>query len=337
MRYAAAEKLEIIRLVEQSSLSVRRTLAQLAIPRSTFYCWYDRYRSHDAEGLEDRTPAPRRVWNKLPTAVTQAVLDLALRESALSPRELAVSFVDQRRYFVSEASVYRLLKAHDLITSPAFILMKAADTFAPPTSAPNQLWQTDFTYLRVIGWGWFYLSTVLDDFSRYILAWKLCTTMAASDVSDTLTIALRSSGLERVRVRHRPRLLSDNGPSYLSAQLGAWLAEHGMTHTRGKPYHPMTQGKIERYHRSMKNQILLENYYLPGQLEQRLAEFVDSYNLRRYHESLNNLTPGDVYFGRGQTILTRRENIKLKTIELRRRLHHAPAATASTQMDQILS
>ena len=108
------------------------------------------------------------MWNKLPTAVTQAVLDLALRESALAPQELAVSFVDQRRYFVSEASVYRLLKAHDLITSPAFILMKAADTFAHPTSAPNQLWQTDFTYLRVIGWGWFYLSTVLDDFSRYL-------------------------------------------------------------------------------------------------------------------------------------------------------------------------
>jgi putative transposase len=215
--------------------------------------------------------------------------------------------------------------------------MKAADSFAHPTTASNQLWQTDFTYLRVIGWGWFYLSTVLDDFSRYILAWKLCTTMTATDVSDTLAMALRNSGLERVRVRHRPRLLSDNGPSYLSAQLGSWLAEHGMTHTRGKPYHPMTQGKIERYHRSMKNQILLENYYLPGQLEQRLAEFVDYYNSRRFHESLNNLTPADVYFGRGPTILTRRENIKLKTIELRRRLHHRTAATSSTQMDQILS
>ncbi len=337
MRYPAAEKLEIIRLVEQSSLSVRRTLGQLGIPRSTFYCWYDRYRARDDEGLEDRTPAPRRVWNKLPTAVTQAVLELALKEPELSPRELAVAFVDQQQYFVSEASVYRLLKAHDLITSPAFILMKAADSFAHPTTAPNQLWQTDFTYLRVIGWGWFYLSTVLDDFSRYILAWKLCTTMTATDVSDTLAMALRSSGLERVRVRHRPRLLSDNGPSYISAQLGSWLAEHGMTHTRGKPYHPMTQGKIERYHRSMKNQILLENYYLPGQLEQRLAEFVDYYNLRRYHESLNNLTPADVYFGRGQAILTRRESIKLKTIELRRRLHHASAAATSTQMDQILS
>ena len=337
MRYPAAEKLEIIRLVEQSSLSVRRTLTQLGIPRSTFYCWYDRYRARHDEGLEDRTPAPRRVWNKLPAAVTQAVLELALKEPELSPRELAVSFVDQQQYFVSEASVYRLLKAHDLITSPAFILMKAADSFAHPTTAPNQLWQTDFTYLRVIGWGWFYLSTVLDDFSRYILAWKLCTTMTATDVSDTLAMALRSSGLERARVQHRPRLLSDNGPSYLSAQLGSWLAEHGMTHTRGKPYHPMTQGKIERYHRSMKNQILLENYYLPGQLEQRLAEFVDYYNLRRYHESLNNLPPADVYFGRGQTILNRRSKIRQQTLQQRRRLHYSTAASTSTQMDQILS
>jgi putative transposase len=337
MRYAAAEKLEIIRLVEQSSLPVRRTLDQLGIPRSTFYAWYERYLARGAGALEDGQPAPRRVWNKLPDTVAGAVLELALQEPALSPRELAVSFVDQQRYFVSESSVYRLLKAHDLITSPAFILMKAADRFAQPTSAPNQLWQTDFTYLRVIGWGWFYLSTVLDDYSRYILAWKLCTTMTAIDVSDTLELALRSSGLERVRVRHRPRLLSDNGPSYLSAQLGSWLAEHGMTHTRGKPYHPMTQGKIERYHRSMKNQILLENYYLPGQLEQRLAQFVDYYNLRRYHESLDNLTPADVYFGRAQAILTRRENIKLKTIELRRRLHHQSAGATSTQMGQTLS
>jgi len=99
-----------------------------------------------------------------------------------------------------------------------------------------------------------------------------------------------------------------------------------MTHTRGNPYHPMTQGKIERYHRSLKNQILLEHYYLPGQLEARLAAFVDYYNNCRYHESLNNLTPADIYFGRAQTILSRRHTIKLKTIELRRRLHHQAVA-----------
>src|SRR5262249_21940835 len=108
----------------------------------------------------------------------------------------------------------------------------------------------DFTYLKVIGWGWFYLSTVLDDFSRYILAWKLCTTMTATDVSDTLQVALRGSGLNQVKVLHRPRLLSDNGPSYVSSELGKWLEDNGIRHIRSRPYHPMTQGKIERYHRS---------------------------------------------------------------------------------------
>ena len=120
-------------------------------------------------------------------------------------------FTDTESYFVSEASVYRLLKAHDLITSPAFIVMKAADEFKDKTTAPNQLWQTDFTYLKVTGWGWFYLSTILDDFSRFIVAWKLCATMKAEDVTDTLGLALAASGLRQAKVVHRPRLLSDNG------------------------------------------------------------------------------------------------------------------------------
>ena len=235
-------------------------------------------------------------------------------------------YTERHRYFVSESSVYRLLKAHDLITSPAFVLMKAADKFRHPTTAPNQLWQTDFTYLKVIGWGWFYLSTVLDDYSRYILAWKLCDGMAAKDVSDTLELALAASGLESVNVNHRPRLLSDNGPSYISTELKDWLNEHSIGHTRGRPYHPMTQGKIERWHRSMKNQVLLENYYLPGDLKTRIAEFVDYYNTERYHESLDNLTPEDVYTGRGQTVLNRRRKIKQETIERRRRLYYRQKA-----------
>ena len=192
---------------------------------------------------------------------------LALDEPALSPRELAVRFTDTESYFVSEASVYRLLKAHDLIASPAFIVMKAADEFKDKTTAPNQLWQTDFTYLKVIGWGWFYLSTVLDDFSRYIIAWKLCTTMKAEDVTATLDLALKASGLDQAKVVHRPRLLSDNGSSYVSADLAKWLDGQDMDHVRGAPYHPMTQGKIERWHQTLKNRILLENYYLPGDLE----------------------------------------------------------------------
>ena len=266
------------------------------------------------------------MWNRIPDATRERIVELALAEPELSPRELAVRFTEQRRYFVSEASVYRLLKAHDLVTSPAFVVVKAADEFHTKTTAPNQLWQTDFTYLKVIGWGWLYLSTVLDDHSRHVIAWKLCTTMAASDVTDTLELALAASGCTTARVRHRPRLLSDNGPSYIAGDLADWLAERHIEHTRGAPCHPQTQGKIERWHQTLKNRILLENYYLPGELEAQIAAFVDHYNHRRLHESLNNLTPADVYFGRGPAILQERERIKRQTIQQRRLLHQRQAA-----------
>jgi putative transposase len=326
MRYSASEKLEIIRLVEQSHLPLRRTLEKLGIPRATFYRWYDLYQVGGVEALEDRSPRPRRVWNRIPNEVRQRIVQLALEEPELSPRELAVWFTDQEGYFVSEASVYRLLKAHDLITSPAFIVMKAADEFHDKTTAPNQLWQTDFTYLKVIGWGWFYLSTVLDDFSRFILAWKLCTTMRVQDVTDTLTRALDASGLNQVSVVHRSRLLSDNGSSYISGELATWLSDRKMQHTRSAPYHPMTQGKIERWHQTLKNRILLENYYLPGDLEAQIAAFVAHYNHQRCHESLGNLTPADVYLGRGPAILLERERIKRETIRRRRLQHQTRAA-----------
>src|SRR5918999_1607482 len=325
MRYPAAEKLEIIRLVEGSHLPVRRTLAHLGIPPATYYRWYDRYQAGGPEALEDRPSRPDRVWNRIPDAVRGRVVDLALAEPELSPRELAVRFTDQERYFVSEASVYRLLKAHDLITSPAFVVVKAADEFHTKTTAPNQLWQTDFTYLKVIGWGWFYLSTVLDDFSRYVIAWKLCAAMAARDVTDTLELALEASGCSEVRVRHRPRLLSDNGPGFIADELARWLAARGMEHIHGAPCHPQTQGKIERWHQTLKNRILLENYSLPGELEAQVAAFVDYYNNHRYHENIDNLTPADVYFGRGPTILAERERIKRQTIAERRLQHQLQA------------
>jgi putative transposase len=315
MRYPASEKLEIIRIVEQSR---RRTLEKLGVLPATFYRWVDRFSTGGVDALEDKPSGPKAVWNRIPDDVRGRIVELALDDPELSPRELAAKFTDTQKYFVSEASVYRLLKAHDLITSPAFIVVKAADEFKDKTTAINQLWQTDFTCLKVIGWGWFYLSTILDDFSRYILAWKLCTTMKAEDVTDTLRLALAASGCDQARVVHKPRLLSDHGSSSISADLAEWLDDNGMEHVRGAPHHPQTQGKIERWHQTLKNRILLENYYLPGDLEAHIGRFVEHYNHRRYHESLKNLTPADVYFGRGQTILWQRERIKRDTIRKRR-------------------
>lgn len=235
-------------------------------------------------------------------------------------------FTDERKYFVSEASVYRLLKTNDLITSPAYVVIKAADEFKHKTTAINQLWQTDFTYLKITGWGWYCLSTVLDDFSRYIVAWRLGPTMCASDVTATLDQALAASGLDHVAVMQRPRLLSDNGSSYVADDLATWLKRKDMRHVRGAPYYPQTQGKIERWHQTLKNRILLDNYYLPGDLERQVGALVEYYNYARYHERIDYLTPADVYFGRAEKILAERQRIKLVTIAARRLQHRLQAA-----------
>jgi transposase InsO family protein len=326
MRYPASEKLEIIRLVERSHLPAKQTLDKLGIPRTTFYRWYAHYRAGGQDALQDKAPLPGRIWNRIPDEIRERLMTLALDRPELSPRELAITGTDSEGYFVSESSVYRLLKAHDLITSPAFIVMKAASEFNDKTTAINQQWQTDFTYLKIIGWGWMYLSTILDDFSRYVVAWKLCTSMTSRDVTETLELALQASGCDQIDVVHKPRLLSDNGSSYISSDLADWLEGNGMSHVRGAPYHPQTQGKIERWHQTLKNRILLENYFFPGDLEKQIEAFVEHYNHQRYHESLNNLTPADVYFGRGQSILAKREITKRSTMAKRRLRYQRHAA-----------
>jgi len=235
------------------------------------------------------------------------VVDIVLEYPDKSPRQLAWHITDTQHYFISESSVYRILKSYDLITGPAFIVMSAKDKFQHPTKRINELCQTDFTYFKIIGWGWYFLSTVLDDYSRYIITWKLFSTMSANDVKVTLDQALAETGVQQVQVRHRPRLLSDNDPCYVAGELASYLDKHEMKHTRGAPYHPMTQGKIERYHHSLKNVVNLDNYYFPWDLEKEMAKFVEYYNTERYHESLDNLTLADVYYGRGRRILDQRE------------------------------
>jgi transposase len=187
--------MEIIHLVEHSELSIRKTLRELEVPRSTFYDWYRRYQEDGYEGLADQKPGPRQFWNKIPESVQAEIVQLALKYPEKSSRQLAWQFTDEQAYFISESSVYRILKGYDLVQSPVFLMVPASDKFENPTTRVNELWQTDFTYFKVVDWGWYYLSTVLDDYSRYILAWRLSSTMAASDVEVTLNLALKNAGI----------------------------------------------------------------------------------------------------------------------------------------------
>ena len=318
IRYTPEEKMEIIHLVEHSNLSVKKTLEELQVPRSTFYSWYQRYQEHGMDGLKNKKLKVKQFWNRIPDHVRGQIVNLALEYPDESPRQLTYRFIDEKAYFVSESSVYRILKGYDLIESPAFEVITAKNKFDNPTKRVNEMWQTDFTQFLVVDWGWYYLSTVLEDYSRYILAYKLSPTMNAQDAEDTLKIALAKAEIDKVKVYHKPRLLSDNGPAYHSADLAQFLKERRIDHIHGAPYHPMTQGKIERWHRSMKNVIKLQNYYSPSELERAIAEWAEYYNNQRYHESLENVTPADVYFGREKEIIKKRNKLKVQSLALRR-------------------
>lgn len=132
---------------------------------------------------------------------------------------------DREGYYISESSVYRILKAHDLITSPAFIVLKAADEFAHPTRRVHDLWQTDFTYLKVIHWGWYYLSTVMDDYLRFIIASRLCRGVTAEEMQNVIEQAISFTGRDNVSVKAGLRLLSDNGSCFLSGAFGEYLTQ----------------------------------------------------------------------------------------------------------------
>ena len=251
----------------------------------------------------------------IPEEQKQLVVEVALEHPVLSPRELAVKITDEQRVFISESSVYRILKAHGLVTTPAHILLSASNEFKDKPSFVHELWQTDFTYFKVLGWVWYYLSTILDDHSRFIVHWELCKTMRAEDVQRTIEVAMLKANLQPCQ---RPKLLSDNGSCYVAAELKTFLENKGITPVQGRRCHPQTQGKIERYHRSMKNVVKLDHYYCPEELNRALKDFVHHYNHQRYHESLDNVTPADVYFGKREQILNRREKVKHQTLQQRR-------------------
>lgn len=316
MRFSQQEKLEIIRLVDGSDLSANRTLKELGICKRTFYNWYHRYSEKGIDGLAPKAKGRQQTWNKIPDKQRIIVINQALEHETFSSRELAWHIVDQHKWYISESSVYRILKAAGLITAPAHIVLSASDEFQNKTMRVNEMWQTDFTYFKIVGWGWYYLSTVLDDYSRYIVSWELRNKMSSKDVMPSIDKALQFAGLNK---NTAPVLLSDNGKCYVSNELRGFLANRGIKPINGKPCHPQTQGKIERYHRTMKNVIKLDNYYSSHDLIQAIEVFVDFYNNQRYHESLNNLTPSDVYFGRSKQILKKRILIKNKTLNKRRK------------------
>ena len=327
----AESKLEVLRAVQWAGLPVRQVLSQLGIARSTYYRWRQSFRCRGKPGLHDRPAVRKRTWNQILPKERDKVLEIALLYPDWSARQVSYHITDTAGFSISEASVYRILKTEGLIQEVQQKTFPAGTEYRVKTTQPNQQWQTDATYLLVKNWGWYYLISVLDDFSRRILAWRLQSAMATGDFSDVVEDACESVGLASMPESSRPRLVSDRGAALISRDFGRYLEIKGIGHILASPYHPQTNGKIERYHRSCKEQIKLVVWESPEELKREIAAFIEYYNSQRYHEALGNVTPDDVYFGKRDSIQTRRRRLQGKTLAHRQAINAKLVRSATAQ------
>ena len=261
-------------------------------------------------------------WNKLASKEVDSVLSRAREMPELSPRQLAAWATDNMGFSVSESTVYRILRGEGLVKRPEMRLA-AGKEYHRKTIGPHQMWATDASYFRVVGWGYYYLVTVMDDHSRFILAHRLQRDMTSDSLIEVVQEAVDRTAMDQVPIEDRTRLLSDNGPGYVSRAFRDCLAMVGIKHILATSFHPQTNGKLERYHRTLKGEVNQLPYEMPSDLEAAIVAFVSYYNYRRYHKVLGNVTPSDVLRGRRQEILRRRKEVQAQTIERLRRHNRA--------------
>jgi len=321
----AEGKLQMLRAVESSGLSVAETLRRLDLSPTTYYHWRTKFRQQGVAGLQDLSPYQGRVWNQILPREREQILEVAMLFPEWPPRQIACHLSDDGQFTVSESTVYRVLKEVGWIKPRVERTFPAGAEYTSKTTRINQQWQTDATYLLVKNWGWYYLISVLDDYSRRILAWRLQPAQDADRFSEVIEAACEAAGLGDIPEDQKPRLVTDRGPALISKDFGQYLETRGLGHIVASPYHPQTNGKIERFHRSCKEVINLVVWETPEELRREIEQFVSWYNCRRYHEALGNVTPDDVYFGRREIILKRRATLKARTAARRRKENRASA------------
>ena len=312
---STAMKAEVLKQVAASTAPTRQVLKELDIPKSTYYRW--------RAGTMSPGRSSRRVpWNRITDGERQRVLAVARASPAWSSRQVAAWITDNDRFSVSETSVFRILKGEGLVKRLE-LRQPASAEYRHKSTAPHQLWATDASYFRVAGWGYYYMVTVMDDFSRFILAWRLQVDMTSASLIEVVQDAVDLTGMTDVPVDDRTRLLSDNGPGYISRLFRKYLQLVSIRHILAAPFHPQTNGKLERYHQTLKRDVNQVPYDVPGELEAAIGQFVEFYNYRRYHKALKDITPADMLAGRRDEILGRRREVRERTIAQRRLSNHA--------------
>lgn len=329
-------KEELIVRVEGQKGRRGKVLDALKIPRSTYYTWRKAYEEEGMAGLTKAKPSARRIWNRLTGEEAERLVTIARLHPELSPRLLAVKITDEESFSISESTVYRILRENNLIMPRPLPEMPAQKQWRHKTTHPDELWQCDGTNLFVVGWGYYKLLPVEDDYSRKIIAHDLRPDETGFSISDIMEMGIENARKEGHLVATMPKLYSDNGSGFASKILAEYLLGHRIKHIFGTPYHPQGRGKIERFNRRIKEKVCLVVYSSPGELKKAIDEAIAIYN-RTPHESLNNVSPNDVYAGRKEVILQRRKEKKHLTMQRRKQYNLYGNNTNNDDSDQYQS
>lgn len=307
---------DLIRKVESKKRHRIRVLDELGIPRSTYYKWRKTYDEDGIVGLSKTKPSAKLVWNRLAPDERKRIIEIARLYPELSPRLLSVKITDEEDFSVSESTVYRIFKEEGLIAPKPLPELPSAKGWKHKTRGPDELWQCDATNIFIVGWGYYKLAPVLDDFS---IGYDLKPDETAFSLADVIEIAIENARKDGhlIDKDNMPNLYTDNGSGFTSKIMADYLSTHGIRHIFGTPYHPQGRGKIERFNRRIKENLCLVVYCSPEELKKALDEGITTYN-NTPHESLDNVSPNDVYAGRKEVILKRRQEKKQLTLERRK-------------------
>ena len=286
-RFSADVKAELLALVARTQArtgwTLRRILHRLGLTKARYRDWI---RRGAADALADRAPVAANRDGIL-VEERAAVIRYALEHPKDGYRRLTWQMLDADVAYLSESSVYRILQASDLLSR----WKRSASVGTPPAkpTRPHERWHTDLMYLRVAD-TWYFLVTVLDAYSRYVVHWELLTTMTAADVGLVIQQALEQTGAT-------PQVVTDNGSQFTAGEFKDLVRRFAFEHIRIRTYHPESNGPVERFHRSTREALGDETLRNLSQARAIIARWIAHYNEERLHAGLGYLTPADYYRG----------------------------------------
>ena len=313
--YTVSEKMFIIDLMGNSDFLKQDVLDELKITNRTYYKWLAQYNNFGVEGLKAK---PRLNFNSktaTPEHIKQLIRDLIQKYPYIGDHHIKWYLVDNHDFYVTGGTIYKIRKKenlyHDVVERPK---KNYIPRVTPRTKRVNEIWHSDFTFLRKFDGYWHYLTIVMDDFSFFVVSWELTRSMTGKDAVSVFKKAIKGFLINRLEKEEWPTILTDHGSCYKSNLFKAFIAESGLEHRMAAPRTFYERIRIERSFRSLKRALSIYGGNTPKELNKFVEEYYVFYNNNRSHHALNHLTPANVYFGNGENITSHRNRVRIKTL-----------------------